>query len=219
MGTVTTLSNSLRMLFSRAPGSILAGAERLDSDAFSPNTAAGACPECHGLGLIHRTTEELLVPDPSLSIRDGAIAAWPGAWQGKNLRDVLDTLGYDIGRPWRELDANDREWILFTDEQPVVTVHPVRDAGRIQRPYQGTYMSARRYVMHTFADSKSRTLRAKAERFLAGLPCRSAAAAGCARRRWPSPLRAVRSPSWPPFPSRISPRCCRPRTATTPRGC
>lgn len=170
VGTVTTLSNSLRMLFSRA-GDYPAGAERLDSDAFSPNTAAGACPECHGLGRIHRTTEELLVPDPSLSIRDGAIAAWPGAWQGKNLRDVLDALGYDIDRPWRELDAGDREWILFTDEQPVVTVHPVRDAGRIQRPYQGTYMSARRYVMHTFADSKSRTLRAKAERFLTSAPC------------------------------------------------
>lgn len=170
VGTVTTLSNSLRMLFSRA-GDYPAGAERLDSDAFSPNTAAGACPECHGLGRIHRTDEELLVPDPSLSIREGAIAAWPGAWQGKNLRDVLDTLGYDVDRPWRELAAEDREWILFTDEQPVVTVHPVRDAGRIQRPYQGTYMSARRYVLHTFADTKSRTLRAKAERFLTSAPC------------------------------------------------
>ncbi|MFF3627197.1 ABC transporter [Streptomyces sp. NPDC002164] len=170
VGTVTTLSNSLRMLFSRA-GEYPQGAERLDSDAFSPNTAAGACPECHGLGLVHRTTEELLVPDPSLSIREGAIAAWPGAWQGKNLRDVLDALGYDVDRPWRELDARDREWILFTDEQPVVTVHPVREAGRIQRPYRGTYMSARRYVMHTFADSRSRTLRAKAERFLTGSPC------------------------------------------------
>ncbi|MET8532127.1 excinuclease ABC subunit UvrA [Streptomyces sp. NPDC005065] len=170
VGTVTTLSNSLRMLLSRA-GEYPAGAQRLDSDAFSPNTPAGACPECHGLGLIHRTTEELLVPDPSLSIRDGAIAAWPGAWQGKNLRDVLDALGYDIGRPWRDLDTKERDWILFTDEQPVVTVHPVRDAGRIQRPYQGTYMSARRYVMHTFADSRSRTLRAKAERFLTGVAC------------------------------------------------
>lgn len=170
VGTVTTLSNSLRMLFSRA-GQYPPGAERLDSDAFSPNTAAGACPECHGLGRIHRTTEELLVPDPGLSIRAGAIAAWPGAWQGKNLRDVLDALGYDIDRPWRALDPADREWILFTDEQPVVTVHPVRDADRIQRPYQGTYMSARRYVMHTFADSRSRTLRAKAERFLTSAPC------------------------------------------------
>jgi excinuclease ABC subunit A len=170
VGTVTHLSNSLRMLFSRA-GDYPPGAERLDSDAFSPNTAAGACPECHGLGRVHRTSEELLVPDPSLSIREGAIAAWPGAWQGKNLRDILDALGYDVDRPWRELPAGQREWILFTDEQPVVTVHPVRDADRIQRPYQGTYMSAHRYVMKTFADSKSATLRAKAERFLTAAPC------------------------------------------------
>lgn len=170
VGTVTTLSNSLRMLLSRA-GDYPPGAERLDSDAFSPNTAAGACPECHGLGQVHRTSEESLVPDPSLSIRDGAIAGWPGAWQGKNLRDILGALGYDVDRPWRELPADQREWILFTDEQPVVTVHPVRDADRIQRPYQGTYMSARRYVMKTFADSRSQTLRAKAERFLTGAPC------------------------------------------------
>ncbi|MFE5623073.1 ABC transporter [Streptomyces virginiae] len=170
VGTVTLLSNSLRMLFSRA-GTYPPGAPRLDSDAFSPNTAAGACPSCHGLGRIHRTSEELLVPDPGLSIREGAIAAWPGAWQGKNLRDILETLGHDVDRPWRELPAKDREWILFTEEQPVVTVHPVRDADRIQRPYQGTYMSAHRYVMRTFSDSKSATLRARAERFLADSPC------------------------------------------------
>ncbi|MFF8933409.1 ATP-binding cassette domain-containing protein [Streptomyces paradoxus] len=170
VGTVTNVSNSLRMLFSRA-GTYPPGAERLDSDAFSPNTAVGACPECHGLGRVHRTSEELLVPDPSLSIREGAIAAWPGAWQGKNLRDILDALGHDVDRPWRELPAAEREWILFTDEQPVVTVHPVRDADRIQRPYQGTYMSAHRYVMKTFSDSKSPALRAKAERFLTSAPC------------------------------------------------
>ncbi|WP_406193981.1 excinuclease ABC subunit UvrA [Streptomyces sp. NBC_01017] len=179
VGTVTNLSNSLRMLYSRA-GDYPPGAERLDSDSFSPNTAVGACPECHGLGQVHRTTEELLVPDPGLSIREGAIAAWPGAWQGKNLRDILDALGHDVDLPWRELPAEQREWILFTDEQPVVTVHPVRDADRIQRPYQGTYMSARRYVMKTFADSKSPTLRAKAERFLAAAPC---AACGGSRLR------------------------------------
>ncbi len=60
-------------------------------------------PACHGLGQVHDTTEDLLVPDPSLSVREGAVAAWPGAWQGKNLRDILDTLGYDVDRPWREL--------------------------------------------------------------------------------------------------------------------
>ncbi|WP_371619031.1 ABC transporter [Streptomyces sp. NBC_00454] len=170
VGTVTMLSNSLRMLYSRA-GSYPPGAARLDSDAFSPNTAAGACPSCHGLGRIHRTSEELLVPDGSLSIRQGAVAAWPGAWQGKNLRDILEALGHDVDAPWQSLAAKDREWILFTDEQPVVTVHPVREADRIQRPYQGTYMSAHRYVMRTFSDSKSATLRARAEKFLTYSPC------------------------------------------------
>ncbi|GLW19484.1 excinuclease ABC subunit A [Streptomyces sp. NBRC 13847] len=170
VGTVTTLSNTLRMLFSRA-GDYPPGAPRLDSDAFSPNTAAGACPECHGLGTVHRVTEESLVPDPSLSLREGAIAAWPGAWQGKNLRDILGALGYDLDLPWRELPQADRDWILFTDEQPVVTVHPVRDVGRIQRPYKGQYMSARRYVLHTFADSKSETLRGRVQGFMVAEPC------------------------------------------------
>lgn len=170
VGTVTTLSNSLRMLFSRA-GSYPEGAQRLDSDAFSPNTAAGACPECHGLGTVHRVTEDSLVPDPSLTVREGAIAAWPGAWLGKNLRDITATMGYDIDRPWRELPREEREWLLFTDEQPVVTVHPVREAGRIHRPYQGTYQSAKRYVLHTFADTKSATLRQRVRRFLVSADC------------------------------------------------
>ncbi|MDJ1132961.1 excinuclease ABC subunit UvrA [Streptomyces iconiensis] len=170
VGTVTTLSNSLRMLFSRA-GRYPEGARQLDSDAFSPNTAVGACPECHGLGTLHSVTEESLVPDPSLTIREGAIAAWPGAWLGKNLRDVTAALGYDLDRPWRELPREEREWLLFTDEQPVVTVHPVREAGRIQRPYQGTYQSAKRYVLHTFADTKSATMRQRVRRFLVSADC------------------------------------------------
>ncbi|MFJ8740321.1 ATP-binding cassette domain-containing protein [Embleya sp. NPDC127516] len=170
VGTLTTLSNSLRMLFSRA-GHYPPDARRVDSDAFSPNTVAGACPNCHGLGRVHEVSEESLVPDPGRSIRDGAIAAWPGAWYGKNLRDILATLGYDVDRPWRELPKVERDWILFTDDQPVVTVRPVRDASRIQRDYQGTYSSARRIVLKTFATSKSATQRRRVERFLRSGPC------------------------------------------------
>ena len=170
VGTVTTLSNSLRMLYSRA-GTYPPGAGRLDSDAFSPNTVAGACPECHGLGRVHLATEESMVPDPSLSIRERAIASWPGAWLGKNLRDILATLGHDLDRPWRELDQADRDWILFTDEEPVVTVHPEREAGRIQRPYQGKYMSARRHVLHTLSESRSATMRQRMLQFVQTAPC------------------------------------------------
>ena len=136
VGTVTTLSNSLRMLYSRA-GTYPPGAGRLDSDAFSPNTVAGACPECHGLGRVHLATEQSMVPDPSLSIRERAIASWPGAWHGKNLRDILATLGHDIDRPWRELDQADRDWILFTDEQPVVTSTPSGRRAASSAPTRG----------------------------------------------------------------------------------
>ncbi|HKU29958.1 MAG TPA: excinuclease ABC subunit UvrA [Arthrobacter sp.] len=175
VGTVTTLSNSLRMLFSRA-GSYPAGCGPLDSDAFSPNTAAGACPECHGLGVAHTVTEASMVPDPSLSIRDGAIAAWPTAWQGKNLRDILIHLDYDVDTPWSKLPKEDRDWILFTEEQPVVEVMPERD--RVEKPYKGRFWSARSHVLHTLAHSKSDTQRERALRFMESGPCRQCGGSG-----------------------------------------
>jgi len=168
VGTLTTLSNSMRMLFSRA-GTYPAGAERLESDSFSPNTAAGACPRCHGLGTAHEVTEASAVHDGSLSIRDGAITAWPGAWQGKNLRDVTAVLGYDIERPWRDLPRADRDWLLFTEEQPVVEVHPKRD--RVAKPYRGRFWSARQFVLHTLADSQSETQRNRALQYVESGPC------------------------------------------------
>ena len=135
VGSVTTLSNLLRMLYSRA-GVYPPKQPHLDAEAFSPNTPAGACPRCHGLGRIYDVTERSMVPDPSLTIRERAIAAWPTAWHGQNLRDIAVTLGYDVDRPWRELPKKDRDWLLFTDEQPTVPVYagytPARDAPRAQ---------------------------------------------------------------------------------------
>jgi excinuclease ABC subunit A len=176
VGTVTTLSNSLRMLFSRAGLYPANSAGRLESDSFSPNTAMGACPRCHGLGMAHTVTEASLVPDPSLSIRDGAIEAWPGAWQGKNLRDIVIELGYDVDTPWRDLDPEARDWILFTEEQPVVQVTPQRD--RIAKPYQGRFWSAKSYVLHTLADSKSQSVRARVLRYVETGPCPLCGGAG-----------------------------------------
>ncbi|MGW6292542.1 excinuclease ABC subunit UvrA [Streptomyces sp. NPDC055058] len=168
VGTLTTLSNLLRMLYSRA-GTYPRGAARLEAEAFSPNTVAGACPRCHGLGVVHDVAEELLVPDPSLSIRDGAIAAWPGAWQGANLRSVVRGLGIDVDAPWRELSKEDREWLLYTDEQPSVLIAP--EPGRIDHSYYGKFWSARKHIMHVLADSKSQRMRDRAMRFVRSVPC------------------------------------------------
>ena len=178
VGSVTTLSNLLRMLFSRA-GDYPARQSLLYAEAFSPNTPQGACPKCHGLGRIYEVTERSMVPDDSLTIRGRAIAAWPTAWGGQNQRDILVTLGYDVDRPWRDLPRKDREWILFTDEQPVVPVyaglepHEVRRAlRRKEEPsYQGTFTSARRHVLHTFATTHSALMKRRVQQFMLSAEC------------------------------------------------
>ncbi|MCM3330947.1 excinuclease ABC subunit UvrA [Kocuria palustris] len=175
VATITALSNTIRLLYSRAgeypQGMELGPRGRLDSDAFSPNTPTGMCPVCHGLGVQHVPTEESMVPDPSLSIADGAIASWPGAWNGKNLRDICRELGIDIDLPWRELPEQTRQWVLFTDEHPVVTVHPVRGAHQVQLEYQGTFSSAASLLMRTLAETGSASMRARALRFVESRPC------------------------------------------------
>ncbi len=168
VGTLTTLSNLLRMLYSRA-GTYPSGAARLEAEAFSPNTAAGACTRCHGLGAVHDVAEDLLVPDTSLSIREGAIAAWPGAWQGANLRSIVSGLGIDVDKPWRRLRKKDRDWLLYTDEQPSVLVEPEPD--RVDYGYYGKFWSARKHIMHVLADSKSQKMRDRAMRFVRSVPC------------------------------------------------
>ena len=110
VGSVTTISNGLRMLYSRA-GEYPAGQGILYADAFSPNTPDGACPTCSGIGRVFEVTEELLVPDNTKTIRERAIAAWPPAWQGQNLSRILTSLGYDIDKPWNTLPKETRDWI------------------------------------------------------------------------------------------------------------
>ena len=136
VGSVTTLSNLLRMLYSRA-GTYPRGQPHAVRRGRSRRTPPqGACPTCHGLGRVYEVTERSMVPDDSLTIRERAIAAWPPAWHGQNLRDILVTLGLRRRPPWRELPKKDRDWILFTDEQPTVPVyaglHAGGDAARAQ---------------------------------------------------------------------------------------
>lgn len=173
VGSLTTISNGLRMLYSRV-GSYPRGQQQLYADSFSPNTPEGACPRCHGIGRVFEVAEKRLVPDGTLTIRNGAIAAWPPAWQGQNLRDILVSLGYDIDRPWNKLSKKDRSWILYTDEQPVVPVYPgftpeeTREAleDEDEPAYMGTFTGARRYVLHSFATTQSPRTKKRVARYM-----------------------------------------------------
>lgn len=178
VGSVTTISNLIRMLYSRA-GDYPAGQSIVYAESFSPNTPEGACPECHGLGVVYEVTEHSMVPDDSRSIREKAIAAWPTAWQGQNLREILMTLGYNVDIPWRDLPKKERDWILFTEEQPVVPVYSGLTMAQVQQAlarkmepsYMGTFTGVKRYVMQTFANSQSQAMKKRVSKFMLRAQC------------------------------------------------
>ncbi|MGU3546704.1 excinuclease ABC subunit A [Methylobacterium sp. A52T] len=178
VGSVTTLSSLVRLMYSRA-GTYPPGQPILYAEDFSPNTPQGACPSCGGLGRVYQATEASMVPDPSLTIRERAVAAWPQAWGGQNLRDILVSRGVDVDTPWEALPRTLRDWILFTDEQPQepvyagLTPEQTRLARRrgLEPSYMGTFTSARRHVLGTFTNSQSALMRRRAARYLVSEDC------------------------------------------------
>ena len=178
VGSITTVSSLVRMLFSRA-GHYPDGQAMLLAEEFSTNTVEGACPECHGIGRVYEVPEKKMVPDPTLTIRERAIASWPKAWHGHQLRDVLVALGYDVDVPWKDLPQEHRDWILYTEETPHLPVHSRLTLAEAQEAiaagaeptYSGTFVGARKYVLDTFANTKSAAMKRRVAEFLTVAPC------------------------------------------------
>jgi excinuclease ABC subunit A len=78
----------------------------LQPRSFSFNSPFGACPACEGLGSLLKVDPERVVPDPSLSIADGAIAAWGdagGTWVGGTLKSLAKKFDFSLQQPWKKL--------------------------------------------------------------------------------------------------------------------
>lgn len=178
VGSITTISSLVRMLYSRA-GHYPEHQSMLYAEDFSANTPQGACPECYGIGRVYEVPEDRMVPDPTKTIRNRAIDSWPTAWHGHQLRDVLVALGYDVDVPWKDLPKKDRDWILYTDETPHVPVYSrmtlaearAAKKAQVEPSYSGTYVGAKRYVFDTFANTKSASMKRKVAQFLTSIPC------------------------------------------------
>lgn len=178
VGSVTTVSSLVRMLYSRA-GQYPEGQSMLLAEDFSTNTVEGACPECHGIGRVYEVPEDKMVPDPTLTIRERAIAAWPTAWHGHQLRDTAVALGFDVDVPWQDLPKADRDWLLYTEETPHLPVHSrltlaeAREAiaAGAEPTYSGTFVGARKYVLDTFANTKSAGMKRRVAEFLTAALC------------------------------------------------
>ena len=168
----------LRMLYSRA-GTYPPGQSQVHAETFSPNTPQGACPKCHGIGRIYDATERSMVPDDSLDHPAARYRRLASRVARPEPPRHPRELGYDVDRPWRELSRKDRDWMLFTEEQPTVPVYAgftpaeARRALKRKEPpsYQGTFTGARQYVLQTFATTESPTIKKRVQRYLVSAEC------------------------------------------------
>jgi len=95
----------------------------LEPRIFSFNSPHGACPECHGLGTMLEFDPELIVPDESLSLENGAVEAWRGhgkrmnIWYARALRDFCEEFGISPATPWREIPRKVRDVLMYGTER------------------------------------------------------------------------------------------------------
>nr|MDT0665082.1 excinuclease ABC subunit A [Micromonospora sp. DSM 115978] len=91
--------------------------EELEPRSFSFNSPYGACPECSGLGTRKEVDPELLVPDPTLSLNDGAVQPWAGGHNKEYFTRLLAALAEDLSfkmtTPWEGLPERARQAVLF----------------------------------------------------------------------------------------------------------
>ena len=100
---------------------------------FSFNSPYGACPRCDGLGTRYEVDPELVVPDPDLSLDDGAVAPWGGArseYFGRLLQGVAETFGIATSLPWRKLKKQDQKTVLYGAGATQVHLHYKNRYGR-----------------------------------------------------------------------------------------
>jgi excinuclease ABC subunit A len=182
---------SVRLSQHRACPDCGIGMPELSPQSFSFNSPLGMCPECNGIGRRMEMDPELVVTDPSLSIRQGAIAPWAAAMErGSGISYSMfvalrDDLGVDLDRPWGALPATQRRLVLHgTGEQ------------RVRVRWKGTHGSmswAMRFegvlntLMRRYRETKSEAMREYYQQYFSEAACR---ACGGARLRRES--RAVR---------------------------
>ena len=105
---------------------------KLDPPLFSFNSPQGMCTECNGLGTVLQMDEERVIPDPNLSIREGAILPWKnyflngeerdGAWGLEKIKAMEKQWGLDIDRPWKRVPKRVRNLVLEGSGDSELTV-------------------------------------------------------------------------------------------------
>jgi excinuclease ABC subunit A len=140
---------------------------------FSFNSPYGACPVCTGLGTRFEVDPDLVVPDPELSLEDGALAPWAGQRfkYFERLISGIATLGeFDVTTPWKKLRAKDRKLILFGVERRTVPVKYRNRYGKV-RTYDTTYNGIVEWLERKRNEADGDWSREQAEQYMREVEC------------------------------------------------
>ncbi len=152
--------------------------DEIEPRNFSFNNPFGACEACHGLGFSMEFTEELIVPDPSLSIPEGALAVpgWQSATNSSSYgRSILDAMageyGFDLNVPYQELSDQAKQLIMHGTDGKTVRVKYTgqRGTGVYDIPFEGVIHNVERRYRETASD----TVKKEYESFMKIIPCKS----------------------------------------------
>jgi excinuclease ABC subunit A len=148
--------------------------EELEPRSFSFNSPFGACPECTGLGIRMEVDEELVIPDPELTLNEGAIAPWSGSGQandyfGHLLAGLGEELGFDMDTPFRKLPAKARKAVLYGHNHKV-TVSYTNRFGRT-RTYSTGFEGVVPWIERRHAEAESDSSRERHAGYMREAPC------------------------------------------------
>jgi excinuclease ABC subunit A len=142
---------------------------------FSFNNPHGACPACDGLGEKHDFDENLVVPDPNKSLKDGAIAPWSkgtfGGYYQQALQGVADHYGFKMNAKWNRLDQKFRDIILHgSGSEKIETIYESeRNTWKNFKPFEGVIGNLKRRMVET----DSNRVRDELSEYQQSTPCQS----------------------------------------------
>jgi len=147
--------------------------DELEPRSFSFNSPWGACPDCTGLGTKLEVDPELIVPDESRSLADGAITPWSGGHVSDYFERLIqalgDTLGFRMDTPWAKLPVKARNALLRGYDLQVHVRYKNR-YGR-QRSYYTTFEGVIPWIERRHSEAESDTSREKFAGYMREVPC------------------------------------------------
>ena len=146
--------------------------EELAPRNFSFNSPYGACEKCDGLGTTFEVDPELIVPNPDLSLGEGAIAPWSGGrsqYYSRLVESAAEEHKIPLDKAWSKLTEKQRKLILFGSGQRVQVKFRNR-YGRV-RSYSATYEGAVPWLQRRHTESESDAVREQIEGYMREVPC------------------------------------------------